>query len=190
MASIYKTPDWMTQTLADLVRHEGFREFAYPDPLSSLFKKYKKERWGFVPAMSILEKLGVSLSEAEKTGAPWTIGIGFTKGVTVNSQMKLNVAMHKLEDIVLDHLPVLDKALPEWQRLPLFAKTVVVNMAFNMGSRLLQFKNSMGLIGQGKYAQAASSLRKSAWARQVGQRAVELTARLERQAIDPKHRVV
>lgn len=190
MASIYKTPDWMTQTLADLVRHEGFREFAYPDPLSSLFKKYKKERWGFVPAMSILEKLGVSLSEAEKTGAPWTIGIGFTKGVSVNSQMKLNVAMHKLEDIVLDHLPVLDKVLPDWQNLPLFAKTVVVNMAFNMGSRLLQFKNSMGLIGQGNYKQAASNLRKSTWYKQVGGRAVELTARLERQAIDPKHRVV
>jgi len=188
--SITKTPQWMQQTLADLVRHEGFREWAYPDPLSSLFKKYKKERWGFVPAMSILEKLGVSLSEAEKTGAPWTIGIGFTKGVSINSQMKLNVAMHKLEDIVLDHLPVLDKALPEWQRLPLFAKTVVVNMAFNMGNRLLQFKNSMSLIGQGNYKQAASNLRKSTWAKQTGLRAAELTARLERQAIDPKHRVV
>lgn len=190
MASIYKTPDWMIQVLADLVRHEGFREFAYPDPLSPLFKKNKKQRWGFAPASMILEKISVSLSEAEKTGAPWTVGIGFTKGVSISSQMKLNVATRKLEDIVLEHLPVLDKVLPKWQGLPLFAKTVVVNMAFNMGSRLLQFKNSMGLIGQGNYKQAASNLRKSTWYNQVGDRAVELTARLERQAIDPKHRVV
>ena len=188
--SIVKTPDWMVQTLADLVRHEGFREWAYPDPLSPLFKKYRKEKWGFVPAQSILEKIGVSFVEAEKSGAPWTIGIGFTKGVSISSQMKLNVAMHKLEDIVLEHLPVLDKVLPSWQKLPLFAKTFVVNMAFNMGSRLLQFKNSMGLIGQGNYKQAATNLRKSAWAKQTKIRAVELTARLERQAIDPKHRVV
>ena len=182
-------PQWMRQTLADLVRHEGFREYAYPDPLSPLFKKYRKERWGFMPALQILNKIGVGFAEAEKSGAPWTIGIGFTKGVSVTSQMKLNVAMHKLEDVVLEHLPVLDRVLPTWQGLPLFAKTVVVNMAFNMGSRLLQFKNSMDLIGQGKYKQAASNLRKSAWAKQTGLRAVELTARLERQAIDPKHLV-
>ena len=188
--NIKAPPQWMKQTLQDLLRHEGFREFAYPDPLSPLFKKYKKERWGYAPAMQILEKIGVSVAEAQKSGAPWTVGIGFTKGVSINSQMKLNVAMHKLEDIVLDHLPVLDKVLPGWQNLPLFAKTVVVNMAFNMGSRLLQFKNSMGLIGQGNYKQAASNLRKSTWYKQVGGRAVELTARLERQAIDPKHRVV
>ena len=190
MSKITATPQWMQQTLADLVRHEGFREYAYPDPLSPLFKKYRKERWGFVPAMQILDKLGISFNEAEKSGHPWTVGIGFTKGVSISSQMKLNVAMHKLEDIVLEHLPVLDTVLPSWQRLPLFAKTVVVNMAFNMGSRLLQFKNSMGLIGQGKYKQAASNLRRSLWAKQVGGRAVELIARLERQAIDPKHQVV
>lgn len=189
MNSNKATPQWMRQTLADLVRHEGFREFAYPDPLSPLFKKYRKERWGFMPAMQILEKLGVSFAEAEKSGAPWTIGIGFTKGVSIHSQMKLNVAMHKLEDVVLEHLPVLDRVLPTWQSLPLFAKTVVVNMAFNMGSRLLQFKGSMGLIAQGKYKHAATSLRKSLWYKQVGGRAAELTARLERQAIDPKHLV-
>lgn len=188
--SITKTPQWMQQTLADLVRHEGFREWAYPDPLSPLFKKYKKEKWGFIPAPQILNKIGVSLSEAEKTGAPWTIGIGFTKGVSVNSQMKLNVAMHKLEDIVLEHLPVLDKVLPGWQNLPLFAKTVVVNMAFNMGSRLLQFKNSMGLIGQGNYKQAASNLRKSAWAKQVPNRANELIDRLVTQEIQDKYKVI
>lgn len=188
--SIVKTPVWMEQTLADLVRHEGFKKFAYPDPLSDLFKTHRKEKWGDVPAIQILKKLGISIQEAERTGHPWTVGIGFTKGVSVHSQMELNVAMHKLEDVVLEHLPVLDKVLPSWQKLPLFAKTVVVNMAFNMGNRLLQFKNSMGLIAQGNYKQAATNLRKSAWAKQTKIRAVELTARLERQAIDPKHSVL
>lgn len=179
------TPYWMRQVLADLERHEGFREYAYPDPRSRLATRYRKERWGFVPAIQILNKLG----ESPRDGAPWTVGIGFTRGVTYQSRMSLALARDKLEPIVIQHLHILDRMIPDWLHLPDVVKTVIVNMAFNLGSRLYQFKNSMGLIARGNYKQAASNLKKSAWAKQVGARATELITRLERQAVDPKHRV-
>ncbi len=46
-----KEQDWLKrQVVADLNRHEGFREFAYPDPLSALYKKFSRLPWGLKPA--------------------------------------------------------------------------------------------------------------------------------------------
>lgn len=184
-----RPPYWMRQTLSDLVRHEGFREFAYPDPLSALFKKHKKERWGFVPAETILAKLGISYTTAAKDGAPWTVGIGFTHGVNPKTRMSLEFAMRKLEQEVLEHLWVLDKAVPNWLNAPDVVKTVLANLAFNLGSRLLQFKNTLKLLRAGEYAAAGENLKASLWYRQVGNRAVELTTRLKTGKIAPKHLV-
>ena len=179
-------PNWMRQVVADLIRHEGFREFAYPDPLSPIAKKYRRIRWGFVPAGPFIENNNLN----PRDGHPWTVGYGFTKQVTPYTKISRAAANKLLEQVILDHLPVLDKVIPNWRRLPLFAQSVVINMAFNMGSRLLQFKNSMAAIANGQYDTAARNLRKSLWAKQVGQRANELISRLERRAIAKEHLVV
>jgi hypothetical protein len=42
------------QYLEDARKHEGFREYAYPDPLSYLAKRYKHLPWGFKPARELL----------------------------------------------------------------------------------------------------------------------------------------
>ena len=182
------TPDWMKQVMADLARHEGFREFAYPDPLSPLAKRFRRIRWGFVPAGPFIENPKNNINP--RNGHPWTVGYGFTKQVTPYTRISRAAADKLLEQVILDHLPVLDKVIPNWRRLPLFAKSVVINMAFNLGSRLLQFKNSMAAIANGQYDTAARNLRKSLWAKQVGQRANELISRLERRAIAKEHLVV
>lgn len=182
----HNNTDWIDQSVADLVRHEGFREFAYPDPLSKIAKRKLTKRWGFEPADLLLQKYDLNWRD----GVPWTVGYGFTKGVTPNTYITKDNATKLLTKVMLEHTAILDKVLPQWKFLPLFAKTVVVNMAFNLGSRLLQFKNSMALIGAGKYEQAASNLRKSLWAKQVGKRADELISRLERRAIAKEHLVV
>lgn len=185
MAYNKNAPYWMRQALADLVRHEGFREWAYPDPLSFLAKRYKKEQWGFVPASTILAKLG----ETPQKGGPWTVGIGFTKGVTFQTRMSKEFAMRKLEQEVLEHLWVLDKLAPNWLKMPDVVKTVLANMAFNMGSRLLQFGNTFKLINGGDYAGAGANLKRSAWYRQVGYRATELVDRLITGEIAHKHKI-
>lgn len=181
-------PDWMKQVMADLARHEGFREFAYPDPLSPLAKRFRRIRWGFVPAGPFIDNPKNNINPRD--GHPWTVGYGFTKQVTPYTSISRSAADKLLEQVILDHLPVLDKVIPNWRRLPLFAKSVVINMAFNLGSRLLQFKNSMAAIANGQYDLAARNLRKSLWAKQVPNRANELIDRLVQKKIQDKHKVI
>ena len=90
-------PPWLKQTVADLDRHEGFREFAYPDPLSALARQYpaRKHGWGKRPASVIAAELGLTTADLDK-GRPWTVGHGFTHRVTPNSSIKKEASMHRL----------------------------------------------------------------------------------------------
>ena len=91
--------------LKELKASEAFREFAYPDVASPLYKTYPKARWGFKPASEILETLPGSAKAL--SGAPWTVGYGQTVDVTPDSQMtekaaeiNLLVKIGKYEDAV------------------------------------------------------------------------------------------
>lgn len=182
-------PFWAAQTLADLERDEGFREYAYPDPLSALFRQHRKERWGFEPAdiiaMRIQKATGKSVDFS--TGAPWTVGFGFTRGVTYRTRISIDAARHKLEDEMLAHLHVLDKVLPKWQEMPDVVKTVLANLAFNLGTRFWQFKNTIKLLNAGNFPAAADNLQASLWYKQVGGRAVRLVKRLRTGKIEPEN---
>lgn len=181
-------PKWLIQTCNDLALDEGFREFAYPDPYSPLGLKYKarKWNWGFEPGDMLLAKYGEKMED----GRPWTYGYGFTKGVTPSSRINKYMADRQLEQVVIDHLPVLDKLIPNWKEHPHAVITVMVNMAFNMGSRLEQFDGTYAEIQKGNYAVAAARLRKSLWYRQVGSRAERLCRRLETGQVEPERKVV
>jgi lysozyme len=48
-------------------------------------------------------------------------------------------------------------------------------MAFNLGiKKLMEFKNTLKAMSEGRYADAADGMRKSLWAKQVGKRAERL----------------
>lgn len=172
------------QVASDLHRDEGFREFAYPDPLSALFNKYRTERWGFKPAREILDKLGVSEESAAKSGAPWTVGYGFTHGVHLDSRISQQQAARKLEEMVLAINRDLADTLVWYKDSSFVTKTVLINMYFNLGKAgLLGFRNTLRYISARNYKQAATNMLKSLWARQVGRRARELARRMETQEI-------
>lgn len=58
-------------------------------------------------------------------------------------------------------------------------RAVVVNMAFNMGLPVLsKFKNTLAMIRRHDYEAAARGMLNSKWARQVGQRAKELSEQM------------
>lgn len=181
-----KKPDWLKQLHVDLQRHEGFRKYAYPDPLSKLGKKYRgsKWRWGFEPGDVLLAKYG----ENERDGRPWTNGYGFTRGVIPSSRIEKTFADQKLEDEIIHHVKDLHKLAPNWEKLPLFASTLLANLMFNMGyERLSKFKPTIDTILRGDYAGAARRLRNTLWFKQTGLRAEELVERLEKQRIHPNH---
>lgn len=173
-AALYK------QVVADLSRHEGFRPYAYPDPLSVLYKKNPHLNWGFAPARGIAPP-GTDFN----TGKPWTIGFGDTHGVTPDHQTDRHRATRRLTDEVAE----LDAALSSvfsWYKdeASFTTKTVLLNMAYNLGLKgLLGFKNTLRYVKEKNYKQAAANMQKSLWARQVGSRAAELSRRMSTQEI-------
>jgi GH24 family phage-related lysozyme (muramidase) len=187
-------PRWLRQAVRDLMRHEGYREFAYPDPLSVLSKKYPTSRWGwgYKPARDILAAIykETGHQEPEKYGQPWTVGAGQTHGVTIDSTRTVEESAAELELSVKEHVKDLHKLYSGWVEAPDFVSSVLVDMIYNLGyDRLKQFQPTINVIKAGQYAQAAARLRNTAWHNQVGDRAVELETRLERQSIAPEHRV-
>jgi len=67
-----------------------------------------------------------------------------------------------------------------FERLSDRRKAVLVNMAFNLGPRrLATFVRFFDAVAKGDYAAAASEMRRSRWATQVGQRAEELAQEME-----------
>jgi len=186
---MFAKPDWYDQTLADLARHEGYREFAYPDPLSFIGRKFKSQKWGYRPAEEILAELHIPHSDWGK-GAPWTVGFGETKGITPLHRMELNVAKRRLAKSMMEHSVELGFVLPEWKTYPVVVKGVLVNLIYNMGrGTLATFKTTLGMIKARKFATAGVNLKKSLWYKQVKGRAVELVNRLVTGEIDPDHQI-
>lgn len=172
-----------SQVMKDLNNDEGFREYSYPDPLSKLYKQFPDLRklWGTKPAKELLAgKTGYSLAD----GMPWTVGYGFTKGVTPETRMPRQQADRRLEEEVLDVDSALVKALSWYNSASFVTKTILINMAFNMGIKgLLGFRNTLAYVGQKNYAAAATNMRKSLWYQQVTNRAERLAKRMETQKI-------
>lgn len=172
------------QVKSDLMRHEGYREFAYPDPLSPLFKKYPHLKWGYKPARELLPA-----DTDWSLGAPWTVGYGFTgEGITHESRMDRTISERKLEEKILQVNSALGRALSWYQNTTFVTKTILINMTFNMGLvGVLKFKNTLAYIKAQNYTQAAANMEKSLWYRQVGVRARELVKRMRTQTIEPQH---
>lgn len=107
------------------------------------------------------------------TAGKYTIGVGRNLddvGITKDEAMYL---LKNDIDRVCDQL---DSNLPWWKLMSDRRQMALANLCFNLGIRtLLTFKNSLALLRDGKYSQAADAFLDSKWARQVGQRAVRVT---------------
>lgn len=69
----------------------------------------------------------------------------------------------------------LDRVLPWWTTLDDVRRRVLINMAFNMGTRnLVGFRRFLSALNKAQYAAAASEMLQSLWASQVGKRADRL----------------
>lgn len=74
----------------------------------------------------------------------------------------------------------LDTKLSWWRNHPEHIQYVLINMCFNLGiNGLLKFQNTLSLIKQGRYEEAASNMKHSLWHTQVGNRAIRLETIVE-----------
>ncbi len=119
---------------------------------------------------------GVKLKPYRDTVGKLTIGIGRNLDDVGISNVEADTL---LKNDIGRTMADLDKHLPWWLTLDAARRGVLANMAFNMGiNGLLSFKNTLALIQQGRFEDAAANMLMSKWATQVGPRAKRLSDQL------------
>ena len=85
-----------------------------------------------------------------------------------------------LRNDINDRVAALQKALPWFVKLDEARQGVLINMAFQMGTAgLLAFRQTLALVRDGKYAEAADQMLKSKWAEQTPGRAKRLSEQMK-----------
>ena len=101
-----------------------------------------------------------------------TIGVGRNLDVTGITR---DEAIHLLRNDLVRVRRELSAALPFFTRLSPIRRQVLIDMAFNLGTRgLLKFKKMLAAIDRGDYEIASIEMLSSKWATQVGKRAQRL----------------
>lgn len=109
----------------------------------------------------------------------WTIGVG----ILIDKRKGGGLRSEESEFIFRNRLKLLDsdlaKRLPWIVKLDPARKGALINMAFQMSvDGLLGFKNTLALVEQGKYQEAADNMLKSKWAQQTPARANRISAQM------------
>lgn len=107
----------------------------------------------------------------DSVGVP-TVGVGHNLLVPLS----LKAVRAILEDDVNAAISLLDDSIGWWRDQPPQIQEVMVEMAFNLGNRLLQFRQTLSHLLNHRYPEAAKSMLQSKWAKQVGDRAKRLAA--------------
>jgi lysozyme len=108
----------------------------------------------------------------DSVGIP-TIGVGRNlrdRGLTKEE------AMYLLDNDIKDFTKQLSDRLDWFDFKPIEVRNVLIDMGFNLGiAGLMSFTNTLSHIEKGNYKTAAITMLESKWAKQVGNRAIELS---------------
>jgi lysozyme len=115
---------------------------------------------------------GVRLKPYRCTAGKLTIGVG--RNIEDNG-ISSEEAAFMLKSDIKNCERDLDTLLPGWRGMSDARQRVMLNMTFNMGrARLAGFKKFLACLKANDFVDAADQMMDSAWATQVGQRAVRL----------------
>lgn len=123
----------------------------------------------------LLQHEGLRLKPYRDTEGHLTIGIGhlLSKGIS------RRVAEAIFEDDLEEATTWLVGAFPWVTTLDPVRQRVLIDMAFNLGPKLGEFRNTLRAVRGGDWAAAAAGMRNSLWAKQVGGRAETLAQMME-----------
>lgn len=114
---------------------------------------------------------GLRLKPYEDTTGHLTIGVGRNlTDVGISSDEAQMLLDHDIDRVVR----MLDERIPWWGQLDPVRQRVLLNMGFNLGYGLFQFRNTLAHVQRGEYTDAAEHMLDSLWSRQVGARALRL----------------
>lgn len=111
----------------------------------------------------------------------WTIGVGrLVDARKPGAGLRPDEIDYLLRNDINDRVTALQKALPWFVKLDEARQGVLINMAFQMGTAgLLAFRQTLALVRDGKYTEAADQMLKSKWAEQTPGRAKRLSEQMK-----------
>ena len=111
----------------------------------------------------------------------WTVGVGrLIDKRKPGAGLRPSEIDFLLQNDVDDRIDQLTRRLQWFQNLDDARKGVLLNMAFQMGvDGLLGFKNTLKLIEDGHYPEAAEAMMQSKWAQQMPNRAKKMALQME-----------
>lgn len=161
---------------AAIRREEGVREYAYPDPASDLAKAYPRERWGFVPARDILHHLPASAQSLK--AEPWTVGIGQTRAVTIDTHMTVEEADRDLDRSLMRYEAIVDSSCTREPTQGQFE--ALTSLAWNCPAAVEPKSSIIKAHNRGDWQAAAAAF--SLYANAKGKPNASLMARRKREA--------
>lgn len=124
------------------------------------------------------DKTGKTLQPGMTLQGQLTIGVGHNltaKGLTAKQIDMI------LDDDIDEVIRDIERHFDWFPSLSMNRQMVVISMVFNLGiAKFLDFKRTIAAIARGEYADAATFMLESKWARQVGQRARTLADMMRR----------
>ena len=109
-----------------------------------------------------------------------TIGVGRLIDKRRGGGLSDDEVMYLLDNDIDRFTHALQSQLDFFDELNETQKHALINMAFQLGvNGLLSFKNTLGLMRLGRYAEAHAEALKSRWAKQTPNRAAEVARMLE-----------
>jgi len=120
---------------------------------------------------------GVKNTLYKCTSDKWTIGVGRNLEDVGLSEEEIDFLL--LNDIIRTK-DLMDNYMPWHKDLDEVRQEALINFVFNVGiGTAMKFKNGMLSLEEGDYPSAAAHMLDSAWAKQVGDRAIEITQMIE-----------
>lgn len=124
----------------------------------------------------LLRHEGIKLKPYYDTTGHLTIGIG--RNLTDNG-ISESEAMHLLANDIVSHYRELSDTYAWFNHLDDVRQLALLSMHFNLGQKKFAgFKNMIAALAEKRYADAANAALHSKWARQVGNRAIEIAQML------------
>jgi len=106
----------------------------------------------------------------------WTIGVGHLIDRAKGGRLPEDIIDLLLDHDIEEHSEALYRALPWVRELDEVRRSVLIDMAFNLGvAGLLKFKRTLKAVQDRDYTPASVYMLQSLWARQVGSRSKRLS---------------
>lgn len=109
----------------------------------------------------------------------WTIGVGHLIDPRLGATLPWELVDRLFDIDLARHSEELRAKLPWVAELDEVRAAVVTDMYFNLGPKLLEFRNTLAAVEEGRWDDAAAGMMQSKWARQVGPRAARLAKMME-----------